>query len=168
MFEALESRRLFAVTATFSAGVLTITSDHASDHVSIRTTHGDLFVYSGHHLVAAVHDVDAIVVNLNGGDDSLSTEAGVHAPMTIRGGAGNDVLVAGSGHDMISGDEGDDQITSNDGVVDMVDGGAGNDTALVDHVDHVTNVEHVHHGGHHHHHFAIASDKNDDIRSLLD
>jgi Ca2+-binding RTX toxin-like protein len=164
--EPLESRRLLTVTATFASGILTITSDHASDHVSIRTTHGDFFVYSGHHLIAAAHDLHAIVVNLNGGDDSLNTEPAVHAPMTIRGGGGDDVIVAGSGHDMVFGDEGNDQITTNDGVVDTVDGGPGHDSALVDHLDHVTNVEHVHHGGHHHHHFAVAIER-EEVLALL-
>jgi Ca2+-binding RTX toxin-like protein len=164
MLEPLESRRLLTVAATFASGILTITSDHASDQVSIRTTHGDFFVYSGHLLIAAVHDVDSIVVNLNGGNDTLNTEPAVHAPMTIRGGAGDDVIVAGSGHDLVFGDEGNDQITTNDGVVDTVDGGPGSDTAVVDHFDHVTNVEHVHFG----HHHLIAMLKTSDLVAVID
>ncbi len=165
MFEALEARRLLAVTAMFNSGVLTVTSDDASDHVRITTTHGDIFVFAGHHLVTAVHDVSGIVVNLNGGDDSLDTQHGVSAPMTIHGGNGNDNLIAGSGHDDIFGDEGDDNINSVDGTSDNVDGGPGNDTALVDHVDVVTNVEHVHHP--HHHHDTVAR-VFDEIQANLD
>jgi Ca2+-binding RTX toxin-like protein len=159
MLDTLESRRLLSVTATFNSGTLAVTSDAASDHVLIgRDDHGRVFVHADHHVVLAVsaHDVTGIVVNLGGGDDALATQ-GIHAPMTIHGGAGNDVLVGGSGHDMIFGDEGDDRITSNDGATDTVDGGAGNDVALVDSIDVVTNVEHVHHGHHHpHHHHDFA------------
>jgi Ca2+-binding RTX toxin-like protein len=170
MFETLEARRFLTVTASFNAGVLAVTSDGTGDHVLIgRDNHHRIFVHADHHVVLDVPEnhVTRITVDLGGGNDALATQH-IHAPMTIHGGPGNDVLVGGTGHDMIFGDDGDDQITSNDGVVDTVDGGAGHDTALVDHVDHLTNVEHVHFGHHHHHHhFAIADTKNEDIRSLL-
>ena len=170
MLETLEARRFLTVTATFNSGVLTVTSDGASDHVLIgRDNHHRIFVHADHHVVLAVPEsnVTRILVDLGGGNDALVPQH-IHAPMTVHGGPGNDALVAGGGHDMIFGDDGDDQITSNDGVIDVVDGGAGHDTALVDHVDHVTNVEHVHFGHHHHHdHFAIADTKNEDIRALL-
>ena len=158
MLQPLEPRRLFSVTTSLSAGVLTVTSDGASDHVRITTHHGDYFVYSGHHLVAAIHDLNSIVVNLNGGDDSLDTDSSVHAPMQISGGHGNDVLRAGSGHDLISGNDGDDLIYADDGVADNVDGGAGTDSAFVDHHDTVHNVEHIHHHGHHHHDAKFRDD----------
>ena len=143
MFESLESRRFLTVTASFNSGVLSVMSDGAGDHVLVgRDNHHRIFVHADHHVVLAVAEnhVTSIVVNLGGGDDALATQ-GIHLPMTVRGGHGNDVLVGGAGHD----------------------------SALVDHVDHVTNVEHVHHGHHHHHHhFAIAAEKHEDLSRLLD
>ena len=151
MLDSLEPRRHLSVTAGFHAGLITVTGDVAADHVLIgRDHHGHIFVHANHHVILAVsaHDVNGIAVDLGGGNDALDTAAAVHAPMTIRGGAGNDTLVAGSGHDMIFGDAGDDVINSVDGASDLVDGGAGHDSALVDHVDHVTGVEHVHYPHH--------------------
>jgi|SRR5687768_9150207 len=171
MLDSLEPRRLLSVTASFNSGTLTVTSDAAADHVLIGTNaHGQIFVHTNHHVILAVsaHHVARINVDLGGGNDALDTAATVRAPMTIRGGAGNDTLVAGSGHDMVFGDDGDDFINSADGTVDVVDGGAGHDSALVDHVDHVSGVEHVHHPHHHHYHhhdYALAfGDKMDEIR----
>jgi Ca2+-binding RTX toxin-like protein len=168
MFDILEPRRLLSVTANFSAGVLTVASDAASDQVLIDIdAHGRIFVHADHHVILAVpaHDVTGIGVDLGGGDDALGTAPSVHAPMTIHGGAGNDVIVAGSGHDLIFGDAGDDSINSVDGISDMVDGGAGHDSALVDHVDVVTDVEDLHHP--HHHDVAFAR-KLEEIQSLTD
>ena len=49
------------------------------------------------------------------------------AGMTVRGGAGNDVLWGANGGSMLFGDEGDDRITGGSGA-DIIAGGAGNDT----------------------------------------
>ena len=158
MFEQLESRRLFAVTTSFSSGVLTVTSDGASDSVFIgRNDHGQIFVQTNHAVVRSVsgHEVTAIRVNLGAGNDALAVSTRVNKPMTIRGGSGNDTLQGGAGHDQIYGDDGDDLIRSQDGVRDSVVGGAGNDRAYADDIDVVTQVEHVYHPAHHHehHHF---------------
>jgi Ca2+-binding RTX toxin-like protein len=154
MLQPLEPRRMFSVTASFAGGVLTVMSDHAADQVLIGTdNHGQVFVHAAHHVILAVpaHHVTSIQVGLGAGDDALETQASVHAPMNIHGGLGNDTLRGGSGHDMIFGDDGNDLIYADDGVVDDVDGGAGIDTAVVDHHDSVHNVEHIHHHGGHHH-----------------
>ena len=159
MFQALEPRRLFTVTASFAGGVLTVASDHDSDQVLIGTdNHGQIFVHAVHHVILAVsaHDVSSIQVNLGLGNDSLETQATIHAPMTIRGGAGNDTLRGGSGHDAIFGDDGDDLIYADDGVADSIDGGAGSDSAFVDHIDTVHNVEHIHHHHHGDHHDGLV------------
>ena len=155
MIESLERRQLMAVTTGFASGVLTVTSDHASDSVFIgRNDHGQVFVQVGHHVLRAVSaaQVGSIRVSLGAGNDVLTTAHSVNKPMVIRGGAGNDVLQGGSGHDRIFGDEGDDLLKSQDGVRDTLDGGWGNDTAYSDGVDIVTATEHVHHPLHHHPH----------------
>ena len=158
MLESLEPRRLFAVTTSFASGVLTVTSDHASDSVFIgKNDHGEIIVQANHHLIrriAAAH-VSGIRVNLGGGNDLLTTAHAVNKPMIIRGGPGNDTLQGGSGHDQIFGDGGDDVLKAQDGVRDALDGGLGNDTAYADGIDTSTGVEHVHHPLHHHvhHHY---------------
>ena len=158
MIESLEPRRLMAVTTSFASGILTVTSDHASDRVFIgRNDHGQIFVSVNHYVLRAVSagHVSGIRVNLGGGNDVLSTAHTVDKPMTIHGGEGNDTLQGGSGHDLIYGDGGDDLLRAQDGRRDSLFGGPGNDTAYADGVDQVTLVEHVHHPLHHHghHHF---------------
>ena len=152
MLESLEQRICLTVTTSFDAGVLTVTGDHADDLVHIVADHhGNVVVSDAHHTLATVpaHDLVRIDVNLGPGNDSLGV-GGVFAPMVIHGGDGNDVLTGGSSHDQIFGDAGDDQINAADGVIDLVDGGSGNDSATVDFHDEVHNVEHVsfgHQGG---------------------
>ena len=158
MLESLESRRLFAVTTSFSSGILTVTSDHAADSVLIgRNDHGQIFVQANHHVLRTISasQVTGIRVNLGAGNDVLAIGHGVNQPATIHGNLGNDTLQGGSGQDLIYGDDGDDVIRAQDGVRDSVFGGAGNDTAYTDGVDATTNVEHVRHPLHHHehHHF---------------
>jgi Ca2+-binding RTX toxin-like protein len=150
MLESLEHRTLLTVTTSFQNGVLTVTGDHADDIVHIVADgHGSIVVSDAHHILrtVSVHDLVQTNVNLGLGNDQLGV-GGVLAPMNIHGGDGNDVLTGGSGHDQIFGDAGDDVIYADDGAVDLVDGGAGTDTAVVDFHDEVHNVEHIHFGHH--------------------
>lgn len=154
MLEALESRRLMAVTTSFSSGVLTVTSDHASDRVAIATNdHGQIVVRANDHVVRAIgaSHVNGIRVNLGDGNDVLDTAHTVNKPMTIHGGGGNDTLRGGSGHDQIYGDAGNDLLRAQDGRADAINGGSGTDTAYADHSDTATGVEHLYHPFHHHH-----------------
>jgi Ca2+-binding RTX toxin-like protein len=76
--------------------------------------------------------------NANGGDDSLTSDAGLDAlgfKLDLDGGAGNDTLDGGDGADLIEGGEGDDRIVPDDnpplpGPRDDARGGAGNDTIV--------------------------------------
>ncbi|HEV8290406.1 MAG TPA: calcium-binding protein [Tepidisphaeraceae bacterium] len=65
----------------------------------------------------------------NGGNDSLF------------GGDGNDTLEGGGGADSLSGQAGNDRLLARDGVIDIVDGGAGTDSAQVDKTDKRTSIE---------------------------
>jgi Ca2+-binding RTX toxin-like protein len=75
-------------------------------------------------------------LNANGGDDTLTSDAGLLAlgfALDIDGGAGNDTLDGGDGADLIEGGDGDDRIVPDDnpplpGPQDDARGGAGNDT----------------------------------------
>ncbi len=59
----------------------------------------------------------------------------------LSGGAGADTIVGRDGIDFLYGYGGDDLLNSLDGFPDVVDGGAGTDTATADLGDNVTNVE---------------------------
>jgi Ca2+-binding RTX toxin-like protein len=64
-----------------------------------------------------------LVVNANGGDDTITAGNGL-APLiqiTIDGGAGNDTLIGGDGNDTLIGGDGND----------FINGGRGNDVALM-------------------------------------
>jgi Ca2+-binding RTX toxin-like protein len=67
--------------------------------------------------------VEKIVVNANGGDDTIVAGNGLATlvQLTIDGGAGNDTITGGDGNDTLIGGTGNDTIT----------GGRGNDTALL-------------------------------------
>jgi Ca2+-binding RTX toxin-like protein len=77
-------------------------------------------------------DGRVIVMRSEGGDEH-----------TVAVGAGNDHIVGGPGSDLLSGGDGADVVDARDGEPDVVDGGDGTDTALVDRSDRVVNVEHV-------------------------
>ena len=88
------------------------------------------------------------------GNDTLD---GGDGDDVLRGGAGDDRLSGGSGNDRLSDDRGSDRLTGGAGDDrinardarrthdrrDVVDCGAGDDTALVDSDDVVRNCEHV-------------------------
>jgi Ca2+-binding RTX toxin-like protein len=71
----------------------------------------------------------ANVLKGNGGND------------TLLGGDGNDTLEGGGGADSLAGQAGNDRLLARDGVIDIVDGGAGSDSAQVDSTDKKTSVE---------------------------
>jgi Ca2+-binding RTX toxin-like protein len=108
-------------------------------------------------------DAETIHVYLLGGDDSFSgnylpagrrftafggagndymTFGGVAAPVTLRGGGGNDSLFGGTRRDLLMGEDGNDYLWSRDASnVDSLYGGAGKDFADVDATDFVQGVE---------------------------
>ncbi|MGH2838530.1 MAG: hypothetical protein ACRDJY_09330, partial [Thermoleophilaceae bacterium] len=53
----------------------------------------------------------------------------------LSGGPGPDTLTGGIGSDIIAGDEGNDQVEANDKAIDILDCGAGNDSANLDALD---------------------------------
>jgi Ca2+-binding RTX toxin-like protein len=84
-------------------------------------------------------------INGGRGDDRINGGAGDDR---LRGGAGDDVLTDDNGTDRFSGGTGDDRINARDrrgrdDARDVIDCGAGNDTALVDDNDVVLHCEHV-------------------------
>jgi Ca2+-binding RTX toxin-like protein len=60
---------------------------------------------------------------------------------TLFGGDGNDTLDGGAGADQLVGQAGNDRFYARDGVIDIVDGGSGTDSAQVDKTDKRTSIE---------------------------
>ena len=60
---------------------------------------------------------------------------------TLFAGDGNDTLEGGAGIDSLLGQAGNDRILARDGAIDVVDGGAGSDSAQVDKNDKRTSIE---------------------------
>jgi hypothetical protein len=88
-------------------------------------------------------------INGGRGDDRINGGAGDDR---LNGGAGDDVLTDDNGTDRFSGGTGDDRINARDrrgrhDARDVVDCGAGNDTAIVDDNDIVRHCEHVERAG---------------------
>lgn len=68
-------------------------------------------------------------VNAGGGDDEVSVAKDVTAPVTMRGGAGDDLLVGGGGPDKLVGGNGGDRLFGWRGD-DQLYGGPGLDTLI--------------------------------------
>jgi RTX calcium-binding nonapeptide repeat (4 copies) len=80
-------------------------------------------------LVCEAPAIAGFEVNSGGGDDEVSVAAQVAVPVTMRGGAGNDILRGGSGADKLIGGSGDDTLVGGRGD-DLLYGGIGNDKLI--------------------------------------
>jgi Ca2+-binding RTX toxin-like protein len=123
-----------ATTATFSAGVLTVTGDSADNSIVIsRDAAGRILVNRGAVAVTGgtptVANTSSIrVFGLSGNDTiTLSEVNGALPAANLFGGAGNDVLTGGSGNDQLSGQPGNDTLLGKGGF-DLLFGGTDNDT----------------------------------------
>lgn len=65
-------------------------------------------------------------VNIGGGDDHVSIAKNITVPVTLQGGAGDDLLIGGAGPDRLLGGPGNDVLVGNAGA-DALYGGPGND-----------------------------------------
>jgi Ca2+-binding RTX toxin-like protein len=77
-------------------------------------------------LVCRAPMVAGFEVNAGIGNDIVMVSGAVEIPVTMRGGAGRDILVGGSGPDKLSGGEGDDHLIGRGGD-DLIYGGPGDD-----------------------------------------
>jgi hypothetical protein len=73
--------------------------------------------------------VGSFEVNAGGGDDTVALARKVTAPVTMRGGPGDDVLVGGGGRDRLLGGPGDDELVGRH-ADDRLYGGPGDDLLL--------------------------------------
>ncbi len=84
---------------------------------------------NAYELLCSAPAIAGFEVNAGGGDDRVQVSGGVTVPVTLRGEAGDDVLVGGSGADKLIGGRGDDRLYGGRGD-DQLYGGAGEDTLL--------------------------------------
>ena len=128
MFDALESRRLFAVTLT--DGVLTVTGTEEADHLAVGRNETMIVVNdNGTSSNWNPAEVTSIVVNGLGGNDEIAILRGVYKPITIDAGAGDDRVHGGSGRERIFGGIGRDLLNGGGGG-DLLEGGADDDVIV--------------------------------------
>src|SRR4051794_22535769 len=98
MIEILESRRLLSVT--LASGVLRITGRAGDDMLTITQLDN---LISPFNLIVTLNgdneqfkrgDVDAVVIDLGGGDDTAASRD-LTKPLILLGGDGNDTLTGG-------------------------------------------------------------------------
>jgi RTX calcium-binding nonapeptide repeat (4 copies) len=80
-------------------------------------------------LVCAAPSIAGFEVNSGGDDDHVSVAKNITVPVTMRGGAGDDVLLGGGGPDKLIGGQGNDRLVGWRGD-DVLYGGPGDDTLL--------------------------------------
>ena len=141
-FEALEAKRLLAVTYSYDAGAdkLTIFGDAANDQVNVRSSNGSVWVYA-QDTAGTVNQywnpsVPVSFVEFWGNDGSDKFTNFTTVPSSMFGGSGNDFLrggdandfgYGGSGRDFLWGGNGNDYLIGETGD-DWIEGEAGNDT----------------------------------------
>jgi hypothetical protein len=84
---------------------------------------------NANELVCKAPMVAGFEVNAGIGDDTVTVSKAIEIPVTMRGGAGQDLLVGGSGPDKLMGGPGDDHLAGRGGD-DLIYGGPGNDAIV--------------------------------------
>jgi Ca2+-binding RTX toxin-like protein len=132
--EPLESRRLYAVTASAAGGVLTVLGDNNPNAITVsRNAAGNLLVNNGAVPIAGspatVATIQVIHVSGFDGNDNLLLDEtnGALPAASLSGGSGNDTLTGGAGADTLRGDDGNDVLFGKGGD-DTLFGGNGNDS----------------------------------------
>jgi Ca2+-binding RTX toxin-like protein len=78
---------------------------------------------------------EVMLLNTFGGNDTLTVTPDVGMWLDVNAGAGNDTIQGGAGNDRIDGGDGNDVLSARDGAADLINGGNGTDSAIVDAVD---------------------------------
>src|SRR4051812_22710146 len=120
--EPLESRRMFAVTASFAGGVLTVNGDNNANTITVsRTVAGNLLVNNGAVAItgaaATIANTTRINVSGSGGNDSITLDQtnGALPAASLSGGSGDDSINGGAGADTLNGGDGNDEVDGNGG-----------------------------------------------------
>ncbi|WP_375307870.1 calcium-binding protein [Bradyrhizobium sp. A11] len=125
-----------AVTANFSAGILTVLGNGHNNAVTLgRNAAGTIVVNGGAVAIkggpATVADTKLIQAFGQDGNDIITIDEsnGAMPAANLFGGAGNDTLTGGSGGDMLFGQSGNDTLFGKGGN-DLLFGGSGNDVLV--------------------------------------
>jgi hypothetical protein len=86
-------------------------------------------------LICQASQIGGFTINSDGGDDQVRVAREITIPVTLRGGAGDDLLIGGGGNDLLIGGGGNDRLIggAGDDVIsgnlgdDMLRGGVGDD-----------------------------------------
>ncbi|HSI32492.1 MAG TPA: hypothetical protein VK986_02795, partial [Tepidisphaeraceae bacterium] len=126
--EDLVNRLRFGVSPD---GTLSVYGTNAPDDITIsQLVAGQVqVIVNGEQRLFRTADVKRIVVDARGGPDTVMADASVVLPMTLLGGAGDDVLGGGSADDDVQGGDGADVLMGNAGD-DALGGGAGRDVVI--------------------------------------
>lgn len=82
-----------------------------------------------YQLVCGAPAIAGFEVNAGGGDDRVRVAPSVKVPVTMRGGAGDDILIGGSAADKLIGGRGNDRLIGGRGD-DQLYGGPGDDVLV--------------------------------------
>ncbi|HKI67106.1 MAG TPA: hypothetical protein VJ989_07535 [Solirubrobacterales bacterium] len=82
-----------------------------------------------YQLVCDAPSIAGFEVNAGGGEDRVHVAASVKAPVTMRGGGGDDTLIGGSASDKLIGGRGNDRLIGGRGG-DQLYGGPGDDVLV--------------------------------------
>jgi Ca2+-binding RTX toxin-like protein len=127
MIENLENRCL--LSATMSAGVLTVTGTAGRDNIHLDATRTTLKVAVNHARTSfKLADVKSLIVNGLAGNDTIDLGRSVIGA-TVDGGDGNDRIIGTDKADSITGGPGNDWIFARGGN-DVVNGGDGKDVLI--------------------------------------
>ena len=132
-YSALEDRRLLAVSASLSAGTLSIVGDASANTVNVGQF-GDLLFLNGDLSESFnISEIDEIQFLGGAGDDFFSSTVDINTRAVgqdgndeLRTAGGTDQLFGGEGDDLLVSTGGNDRLVGNNGI-DVLFGGDGDD-----------------------------------------
>ena len=129
-FEALERRRLFAVT--LANGTLAVEGTDGADTIRFTARNSTLSVRVNADLTTVnLDDVDEVLVSGGNGNDRITLGPRTDVPSVVDGGAGDDRVTGGRADDVITGGDGNDRVSGGAGA-DQLFGAAGADRLFGD------------------------------------
>lgn len=131
-FESLEQRSLMAVVGSLEGNVWVITSNEASDSITIIRNSNQTYTYNVGTGVRSVSQSAITEIRFfgNGGNDVFNAQAVLNTPVVANGGLGNDRLTGGIGNDTLIGGDGNDILNGLFGN-NRIESGNGNDTIAI-------------------------------------
>jgi Ca2+-binding RTX toxin-like protein len=132
IYEANTSMKLATVPiATFSNGDLTVTGSSGDDTITLQNDNsGNVTATLNGQTSKAFALAQVTAINVLGGAGNDTITIGANLPgVSVKGGAGDDIITGGDGNDALSGQAGNDSIVGGADNDSML-GGPGNDTLV--------------------------------------